>query len=96
MLEWLLQYWLDVALKGHTSQNCFYFNGLAIVYFTLGLLFADCTLFFRRARNVCEKGILISSCLSVHPHGTTLLPLDRFSCFIVDSAEICQPHLFSF
>jgi len=44
MLEWLLQYWLDVALKVQTSQNLFYFNGLATVYFIQGLHFADCTL----------------------------------------------------
>jgi hypothetical protein len=94
MLERLLQYWLDVAFKGHTSQNFFYFNGLAIVYFTLGLLFADSTLFYRRARNVCEKNIIFV--VSVRPSASNNSASTGqvfIKCFVVDFTEICQLHL---
>jgi len=39
----------------------------------------------------CEKWLLALSCLSVHPHGTTWLPLDGFSWNLIleDFLKIC-------
>jgi hypothetical protein len=34
---------------------------------------------FKACLQNCEKRLLLSACLSVHPHGTTLLQLDGFS-----------------
>jgi hypothetical protein len=50
--------------------------------------------FWARSQN-CEKGLLASLCLSVRPsaspHGTTRLPLDRFSRDLIfeDLSKIC-------
>jgi len=43
---------------------------------------------------ICEKWLLTSSCPSVRPHGTSRLPLDRFSWNLVDEyfSKICPGY----
>ena len=68
----------------HKNIFVVYYNSYMFRYFLQAIIrqiiIFRCTHFyaFRRFSQNCEKRLLVSSCLSVRPHGTTRLPLDGF------------------
>jgi len=59
------------------GQNVELLNVKLAVHIVTTGLWAECTIILARSQN-SERQLLASSCQSIHPHGTTRLPMDGY------------------